>query len=159
MATLQTLDPAPTTNYALPRIVLMAIGAVVLATLLGVAAVRLSGADIRVPDAPALQKRSLRFEDGPQGSVLVIDASTGQTAMRFTGEQGFLRGTLRALVRERRHTGAGPETPFELVLRSDHRLTLVDPATGQRIDLESFGPTNAGLFASLLVRDPARQNP
>lgn len=152
MATLQTTP-------ALPRAALLAIGAVVLATLAGVASVRLAGTDIRVPDAPALQKRLLRFEDGPQGSVLAIDARTGQTAMQFTGEQGFLRGTLRALVRERRHSGAGPETPFELVLRADHRLTLLDPATGQRIDLESFGPTNAGLFASLLVREPARPQP
>ncbi len=159
MATLHTSKTPPPANDALPRIALLAIGAVVLTTLLGVAAVRLSGTDIREPDAPVLQTRLLRFEDGPDGSVLAIDARSGQTAMRFTGEQGFLRGTLRALVRERRHTGAGPETAFELVLRSDHRLTLVDPATGQRIDLESFGPTNAGLFASLLVRDPARQNP
>jgi len=32
-------------------------------------------------------------------------------------------------------------------------LTLIDPATQMRLDLESFGPTNAGLFAQLL-QDP-----
>jgi len=26
---------------------------------------------------------------------------------------------------------------------------LLDPSTGQRIDLESFGPSNAAVFASL----------
>jgi hypothetical protein len=37
-----------------------------------------------------------------------------------------------------------------LIARPDGRLTLVDPVTDQRIDLESFGPTNAGKFATLL---------
>ncbi|MBC7781542.1 MAG: photosynthetic complex assembly protein PuhC, partial [Proteobacteria bacterium] len=38
-----------------------------------------------------------------------------------------------------------------LIGRADGRLTLADPATGQRIDLESFGPTNAAVFARLIV--------
>jgi hypothetical protein len=42
--------------------------------------VRLSGAEIREPDAPAGVQRALRFEDGAAGSVLVIDARGGQTA-------------------------------------------------------------------------------
>ena len=135
------------------------LGALLLVAVVGTAAVRWSGMNVHEPDAAAVAQRALRFEDRPDGSIAVLDGRDGHLVERVTGEQGFLRGTLRALVRERRHSGAGPETPFELVLRSDHRLTLVDPATGQRIDLESFGPTNAGLFASLLVRDPARQNP
>ena len=47
----------------------------------------------------------------------------------------------------------GPMDPFELHARTDGRLTLIDPATHMRLDLESFGPTNAGLFAQLL-QDP-----
>jgi putative photosynthetic complex assembly protein len=70
------------------------------------------------------------------------------------GEQGFLRGALRALSRERRARGLGSEQPFQLVARPDGRLTLIDPVTDQRIDLESFGPTNAGKFASLLEPAP-----
>ena len=38
-----------------------------------------------------------------------------------------------------------------LIGRADGRLTLADPATGARIDLEAFGPTNAGVFARLLT--------
>jgi putative photosynthetic complex assembly protein len=55
------------------------------------------------------------------------------------------------LVRERKRQGLGPEQPFALIGRADGRLTLVDPATGQVIDLESFGPTNASVFARLLA--------
>ncbi len=141
----------------MPRGVLMLIGALVLAALLGTAAVRLSGVEISEPDAKPVSSRALRFEDGADGSVIVIDGVGGQTVATITGEQGFLRGTLRALARERKRVGAGSQTPFELVLRSDGRLTLMDPVTQQRIDLESFGPTNAGVFARLLNREAPRQ--
>lgn len=139
----------------LPRGLLMGLAALVLATVAGVAAVRLSGVDIRAPDAGATVTRSLRFEDRSDGSVAVIDGRSGQEIERIQGEAGFLRGALRALARERRLRELGPERPFELIGRADGRLTLVDPATGSRIDLESFGPTNAGTFARLLTVAPS----
>ena len=39
---------------------------------------------------------------------------------------------------------------FELISRADGRLTLVDLATNNRIDLESFGKDNAAEFAAFL---------
>ncbi|MCY7315508.1 MAG: photosynthetic complex assembly protein PuhC [Rubrivivax sp.] len=134
----------------IPRGLLIAMAVLVLATLAGVSAVRLSGINIRAPDAAPLAQRSLRFEDRADGSVAVLDAASGQEVVRVHGEAGFLRGALRALARERRLRGLGAEAPFELVRRADGRLTLLDPATAGRIDLESFGPTNAGSFAKLL---------
>ncbi len=138
----------------LPRGLLMALAALVLVSIAGVAAVRLSGVEIRSPDAGPVSTRSLRFEDRSDGSVAVIDGRTGQEIERVQGEAGFLRGALRALARERRMRDLGPEAAFELIGRADGRLTLSDPATGQRIDLESFGPTNAGTFARLLTVSP-----
>jgi putative photosynthetic complex assembly protein len=117
---------------------------------LGTAGVRLSGAGIRAPDAAPVAQRSLRFEDRPDGSVAVLDATSGRQIESVHGEAGFLRGALRAMARERRKQGLGAEQPFELIARADGRLTLADAATGERIDLESFGPTNAGVFARLL---------
>jgi putative photosynthetic complex assembly protein len=134
----------------LPRGVLVAIGAALLISLVGTAAVRVSGVAIRAPDAQTVATRSLRFDDAPDGSIVITDASTGQPAARITGEQGFLRGALRALARERRREGIGAGPAFELLARADGRLTLFDPVTQQRIDLESFGPTNAAVFARLL---------
>jgi putative photosynthetic complex assembly protein len=143
-------------NGGVPRGPLLAIGALLLATLLTVSAVRLSGMPIRQPDAEPAVSRTLRFEDRPDGSVAVIEARENRELVRLTGEQGFLRGALRALSRERAMRGLGPEHPFELIGRADGRLTLVDPATGERIDLESFGPTNAGVFARLLELEAPR---
>jgi putative photosynthetic complex assembly protein len=52
----------------------------------------------------------------------------------------------------------GSEAPFELIAQADGRLTLHDPATGKRVELESFGPTNAANFSRLLAL-PARSTP
>lgn len=101
------------------------------------------------PEA-AVHSRLLRFDDLPDGAVSVVDTADGRAIARFEGEQGFLRGTLRAMARERRMNGIATQHPFELVAHADGRLTLRDPATGMRIALESFGSTNAGVFARLL---------
>jgi putative photosynthetic complex assembly protein len=142
-------------DNVLPRGVLLAIGGVLLATVLAVAAVRLSGTPIRVPDEAAVAMRELRFEDRPDGSVVVIDAPTQTVIHTIVGENGFFRGALRGLARERKRNGLGSEQPFQLIGRADGRLTLVDPATGQRIDLESFGPTNAAVFARFMTDAPS----
>ena len=133
----------------------MIVGAVLLATLVGVAAVRWSGEDIRAPDAGVAVTRQLRFEDLPDGSVAVIDGRSGLLVQKVEGEAGFLRGTMRGLARERRRAGLGNEQAFELIGRADGRLTLHDPATGVKVDLESFGPVNAAVFAQFLPHQSA----
>ena len=138
----------------LPRGLLIAMISLVLVSLAGVTAVRLSGIEVRAPDAGTVASRSLRFEDRPDGSISVIDARSGQEVERVNSEGGFLRGALRVMARERRMRELGPEAPFELLGRADGRLTLLDPATGVRIELESFGPTNAGAFVGLLSPAP-----
>ena len=140
---------------AVPSGVLKAIGLLLLASLVAVTAVRLSGVDIRAPDAAAVETRALRFEDRPDGSIAVIDFDRQQVVARISGEGGFIRGALRALARERKLRGLDGAQPFLLIARADGRLTLEDPASGQRIDLESFGPLHAGAFARLLASSSA----
>jgi putative photosynthetic complex assembly protein len=144
-------DTLPPHTETVPRAALLAVGALMLATLVAAAAVRWSGVSVREPDAAAVVTRLLRFEDRRDGSVVVIDARTGREVDRVRGEAGFLRGALRALARERMLAHLGPEAPFELIGRADGRLTLNDPATQTRLDLESFGPTNAAVFTRLLT--------
>jgi putative photosynthetic complex assembly protein len=116
------------------------------ATLFLVAIARLTGVSWHAADADTVWQRQLVFVDTQGGSVLVKDPVTNKTLGQFDGEQGFLRGTLRALARERKRRGIGPEAPFSVLGRADGRLTLMDPSTSQRIDLESFGPTNSAIF-------------
>jgi putative photosynthetic complex assembly protein len=143
----------PAQRHILPRHIGLALGLVMFASLSLVAVVRWSGAEIRYADSPSQQVRLLRFEDRPNGDIGVVNAQTGADVAQFSGEQGFLRGALRAMARERKRRDIGPMDPFELHARTDGRLTLIDPTTHMRLDLESFGPTNAGLFAQLL-QDP-----
>lgn len=128
----------------------MALVTLVITALLGTIWVRMSGQEIRYPDAPVAMSRTLHFADRTDGAIDVTEAGSGALVQRIEGQQGFVRGTLRGFARERRARGVGPEAPFELVLRTDGRLTLIDPSTGRRVDLESFGPTNLADFARLM---------
>ena len=133
---------------ALPQPVRL-LGSLLLLVLLAVGWARWQGVAVRFEDAPPLWQRELRFVDAPNGDVLALDAGNGDTVARFAGEQGFVRGTLRALARERGRRGLGAEAPLQLVAQGDGRLTLRDPATGERIGLEAFGSSNLAVFAAL----------
>ncbi len=125
------------------------IGVMLLAMLVAVGLARWSGLDPRTPDAAVQWQRDLHFRDAAGGDIVVLDHLSGQQVAQFSGEQGFIRSTLRALARERRRENLNGDAPFVLIGRTDGRMTLQDPSTGQRIDLESFGASNAAVFASL----------
>ena len=80
----------------LPKHIALVLGLVMLATLILVAVVRYSGVDIRYADSPSQQVRLLRFADMDNGDIGVINAQDGSELARFSGEQGFMRGALRA---------------------------------------------------------------
>lgn len=124
------------------------LGLCVSLTLLGVAWHRQQGALVPDDGGPVLWQVRLHFEDRPNGDIGVVDA-LGQDVGRFAGEQGFLRIALRTLARERLRQGLGPQAPFELTGHAQGRMSLRDPATGVRIALESFGPTQVAVFARL----------
>ena len=115
-----------------------------------------SGKLTREADAQAVITKQLRFEDRSDGSIAVVSATDGRIVKVIEGEAGFVRGILRAMARERRIKEVNQTIPFELIARADGRLTLLDPATGNRIDLESFGKDNVIEFAVLLKPQGAR---
>ncbi len=145
--------PKPTTD-TFPRWVLWATACLLAFTLGAVALIRITGNGPDQLAAATVAERLLRFEDSPGGGVAVIDGDTGKLLTTVTGEQGFFRGAIRALARDRAARKIGSEQPFKLISRSDGRLTLFDPVSGQRVDLESFGPTNAAIFAPFLTMQP-----
>ena len=140
-------------SIGFPRAPLFALAGLVLTSLVAVTAVRLTGhGAVTVPDAPPVATRSFRFEDRPDGSIVVLDASGRQVIDTVApGTNGFLRGTMRGLARERKRAGVSPDLPFEMTGRLDGKLTLADPSTGRRVDLGSFGPTNAAVFARIMA--------
>jgi putative photosynthetic complex assembly protein len=146
--------PAVAGADSFPKWVLLCAGGIIAFSLISVGLVRITG---NGPDqraaAPTVQ-RSLLFQDQKDGGVLVADGRTGETLTVLHGEQGFVRGALRALTRERHARALGSNLPFDLVARVDGRVTLMDPSTGHRVDLESFGPTNTAEFARFLAMRP-----
>lgn len=136
-----------------PRAPLFALGGLVMASVLAVATVQLTGIGaVRAPDAAAVATREFRFEDRPDGSIVVLDASGKHLVDTIApGTNGFLRGTMRGMARERMRQGVSPALPFRMIGRADGKLTLEDPGTGRRVDLGSFGPTNAAVFAQIMA--------
>jgi putative photosynthetic complex assembly protein len=126
-------------------IVLLSVGVAGFARWTGIGTTRLS-------PSPVVQSLSLRFFDNPQGGV-GVETSSGEGLAQFApGEGGFLRGVLRGFARDRRAQGIGSEPPFLLMRHADGRISLSDPQTGRVVELDAFGPTNAGLFAKFLTQ-------
>ena len=110
--------------------------------------------------SPVLFERTFVFADRPDGGIDVQDAARGG-AVVYTlpnTQTGFVRGAMRALARQRRLAGIGPEAPFTLTRYEDGRFTLADPSTGERVEIGSFGPSQVKSFEDLLVAGvvPAR---
>jgi putative photosynthetic complex assembly protein len=144
----------PFRDNPLPTGPILGAGLLIGFVLVAVIAVRTGGLSAsQADDAAGIASRDLRFADQADGGIAVIDAANGrQIDVVLPGTSGFLRGTLRGLARDRKRQDIGAEPPFRLIGRADGRLTLVDPATGRRVDLESFGPTNTDAFARYLPR-------
>ncbi len=142
----------PFVDHGVPRVPLLGAFALVLATLAAVALLRVFGyGPPAQPPAEVIAARELRFADRPAGGVAVYDARSGALIDDLaTGGDGFVRGTLRGLARERRSHGIGAEPPVRITAHADGRLMLEDMATGRQIDLGAFGPTNAAAFARFL---------
>jgi putative photosynthetic complex assembly protein len=57
---------------------------------------------------------------------------------------------MRGLNRARMQRNLPLDTPWRLIRWDNGRMTLSDTATGQRVELDAFGKTNAAAFARFL---------
>lgn len=146
-----TATPAHAHDLHPPRALLVAVAALVLFTLIGVAATRLAGLE-KATDWRALSASSvaLTFEDGADGSVLARDAGTGRLVREWAPETGgFVRTAMRSLALERRQAGIGAAPAFVLHRTGNGKLILEDPETGKWVSLDAFGGDNSGEFRNL----------
>jgi putative photosynthetic complex assembly protein len=141
----------------IPRAMLIG-AAVAIAVTIVVAAI--GGSHTPPPASRMLATRTLSFNDAPDGAVVITDTKTGALVERLApGTNGFIRSSLRAMAHEGGHAAhAAPVHPFVLTSFADGRLTLDDPTTGERLDLEAFGTLNAAAFAALLGPDAGGAN-
>jgi putative photosynthetic complex assembly protein len=138
----------------IPRWLLISAGVMIALTILSVLVSRLTGIGATMePVSPALYERHFRFEERTDGSIAIFDLKDKNRLVDrvVPGTNGFLRGTLRGLARDRIRQKVAPEAPFRLTGREDGRLVLDDLETRRHIDLGAFGPTNSELFVHLLL--------
>jgi putative photosynthetic complex assembly protein len=133
-----------------------AIGAAVLITyaILAAGYGTLEGLGKPKPPGTPTAQRMLEFADRSDGAVVVTWVDQHRVRDVMTGQNGFLRGTLRGFARTRRADGIGAVPPMRLAGYGDGRLILSDPSTGRLVELEAFGSANEAVFARLLTMKP-----
>ena len=139
----------------IPRVILRAIGALVILSVALVATARITGME---PAAtPSLEReivQEARFVIEADGlsAVTVREAGSGETVAVLSGEEaGFIAGVERAVARQRMLAGLPETGPVRVVHWDDGGLMLIDPETGWRAELIGFGNDNARAFARLLA--------
>lgn len=139
-----------------PRFALIAAAVLIAGSITAAAAgryVRLNNPEPSVyANATPVAARDLTFFDMADGSVEVRDAQDARVLfVAAPGTNGFIRGVMRGMARDRRARGIGQEPGFRLAQWADGRLSLEDLATGRQIELSAFGGTNRAAFAQLLA--------
>jgi putative photosynthetic complex assembly protein len=150
MTPAQPASSDPEQRVWFPRGALFGAAALVLFSLSVVAIERVTASGSAASRMPELtEARVLWFLD-QEGEVVVIDTLTDEQIARFkSGTNGFARGLLRGLARDRRLRDADLAAPFLLGFNSQDRLTLRDPETRTDIVLDAFGSTNRDVFSRL----------
>jgi putative photosynthetic complex assembly protein len=101
-------------------------------------------------DSPVVASRELHFYDTSKGEILITDKN-GIKISLVGGEGGFMRAVVRGLAKERIALGIGPERSFRLVANKRGIISIIDPVTGSKVDVSSFGKANSEIFTKLLI--------
>ena len=137
-----------------PTVPLVAAAALVVITLLGVAFQKFyvnPNASRVLPEKIVIAERELQFIDHADGAVEVRTMPDNEVLdMIAPGDGGFVRGTLRGLIRERRMSNAEMSPGFLLQHFADGAVVLTDLSTSRQIDLRAFGSLNADDFLRYL---------
>lgn len=135
----------PAILWSALAMILLSIGLAVLGRTTGLGRVEL-------PPSTVAEALDLRFVDRADGALVATQVGTGEVLVVFPpGSNGFVRGVLRGMARERKLEQIGAEASFRLTRWSNGHLTIEDMATHRRIDLGSFGHTNEEVFTRLLA--------
>ena len=143
----------PATGEKIPKVLVRAMCALVLAVLVIVSYARLADVPISAtpPAGTVVAERFLFLETRDlSGAVMVLDANGAVIGNLTPEEGGFIAGVARVIERERLKARAAPDGPVQLKRLSTGRLSITDPSTGWSADLMGFGADNARAFARLL---------
>ena len=139
----------------IPRVLLRAIGVMLLLITAMVARARFTGmppAASPPPDSEIVESRTIYLFGDISGAAKVLDAQGQMIADFGPGKGGFIAGVSRSLDLVRRQAGVDQAAPVRLVRFPDGHLGLRDDLTGWRAELMGFGKDNEAAFAKLLSK-------
>ena len=134
----------------IPKSLLLAMLALVLATLIVVGYSALTGrAHVGQPQPAAiLHERTIILKGGGAQSVTVLDAD-GKPLMDLP-HGGFITVIQNGMERARFTAGVDKMLPVRIVEYANGRLTAVDDYTGWSVELGAFGSDNKAAFERLM---------
>lgn len=135
-----------------PKPALIAAAVLIVGSILLAATARNTGVGtVAMPDSAVVETRTMYFADRADGAVVVsVGTIDNELAVVNPGEGGFVRGVMRGMARDRVAHGVAMAEGYELTRWANGTLTLLDPYTGRKVDLDAFGPDNVGAFADLM---------
>lgn len=141
-------------EIGVPKPALIGAALLIVCTIALAATARWTGAGRTELDAPAAvaRERAILFAPQADSGLAILDASSQAVVLRLGPQDGgFVRGSVRALRYVRERSGSTLEAaPWRLREWPNGRLTLEDPTTGYRAELNAFGPDNVAAFRRLL---------
>lgn len=140
-----------TRQASFPRWFVIGTAVLMLTAIFGAGLARFLGVGLsRVADSPVTGTVEIWIDEQRDGTALVRHAATGKTLEILPADGGgFVRGLVRGMFRQRLLGQQARTLPFQLSQREGPKYFLFDPATGTRMELDGFGPTNTQSIARL----------
>ena len=142
----------PDPSHQLPRPIIISGFALMATTVLLAAVAHATGiGTTTTPQPVAVVSRDLLFHEFDDGLLTVREASTGREIGHLdAGEGGFVRATMRALVRNRGVHSVPGDGVWRVARDASGDVWLQDVETKQNVDLGAFGPNQVQAFAAYL---------
>jgi putative photosynthetic complex assembly protein len=137
----------------IPRTLLRAVVALVLASLAVVVYARVTDAPLSAtpPVSQVVSERKIVLHTTDLSGAVTVLGADGTLIADLTPETGgFIAGVARVIERERTKNRMPLDGPVTVTRNAAGRLSITDPSTGWSADLMGFGADNARAFARLL---------
>jgi len=104
-----------------------------------------------IVEAPIVQERAILLTGDRTGNYIATDAMTGDVlAVSSENKSGFIGVIGRVMDRERMLKNVSSTEPFNVVLRENGNIAIIDDSTDNVIELIGYGADNIAAFARIL---------
>lgn len=142
------------TGSVFPRWFLIGAGGLMVLTMLSAGFGRyqkLTSAPVERPQIVA--SVMIRFDHQGDGRLLIRRLPDDRVIETLPSDgSGFMRGIHRSLNRDRAMRRLDPDAPYSLIRRANGRQAVIDPLSGESIELDGFGPSHSQHVGRLIAQ-------